>query len=350
LARQMSLFHNCVQCSQCTEYYNCGGCHSTCQYESCLMSCSNCASICCVHPHITRYLSDIQGTDFPNFHSFQINHIKLPRIIPLLTDSWDAEKPYPLKWVAIGINLIYGQRGIKINFLRNLHKRLRLPEKTNIILINHGYDCYIENFWCNAHYKKYIGVLASSNIKLATGFNYSLFDIHSRMSHLISLKKTLITTKDLLNSGLNTIPHLYWKTKRDILRWITFLRKYKIYMASLNFTYKKDRKSFKKAVDDITLISDSINKDIQWLVVGVSKFNKVKYLSEKLGRFNIVSAKIHRAAKSRRILTYKGEKHIPELTQYEAFRHNYNFLKMHFKRDLNVVEDMGIDVHRSFSQ
>ncbi len=325
--RQKSLFRNCVQCTNCIEYNNCGGCHSTCQYESCSMSCFNCVSICCIHPHLSKYLTDIQGTDFPDFHSFKIGHISLPGIIPSLTYAWDAEKPYPFEWVAIGINSIYGEKGIKIEHLKNLHERFRLPKETNIILVNHGYDYYIEDYWRYADNKGYIEALAHSNLKLATGFNYSLFDFHSRMSHLISLKKTLITTKELLNSGLYTIPHLYWKTKKDIERWIIFLKTNNIHMASVNFTYKKNLKDFIRTANDIISINDSVKKDIQWLAVGVSQFDKVKYLSKNLSKVNIIASKIRLAAKSRRILTKKGEKHIPELTQYDAFMHNYYFLK-----------------------
>jgi hypothetical protein len=250
LYRQKSLFRNCVQCTNCIEYNNCGGCHSTCQYESCSMSCFNCVSICCIHPHLSKYLTDIQGTDFPDFHSFKIGHISLPGIIPSLTYAWDAEKPYPFEWVAIGINSIYGEKGIKIEHLKNLHERFRLPKETNIILVNHGYDYYIEDYWRYADNKGYIEALAHSNLKLATGFNYSLFDFHSRMSHLISLKKTLITTKELLNSGLYTIPHLYWKTKKDIERWIIFLKTNNIHMASVNFTYKKNLKDFIRTANE----------------------------------------------------------------------------------------------------
>jgi hypothetical protein len=82
-----------------------------------------------------------------------------------------------------------------------------------------------------------------------------------------------------------------------------------------------------KLANDIISINDSVKKDIQWLAVGVSQFDKVKYLSKNLSKVNIIASKIRLAAKSRRILTKKGEKHIPELTQYDAFMHNYYFLK-----------------------
>ncbi len=262
--------------------------------------------------------------------------MNLPPIIPLLTDTWNAEKPYPFEWVAVGINLIYKNRWLKINILNQLHKRLKIPEKTNIILINHGYDCYIEDYWCYAHGKGYIEALANSNIKLATGFNYSLFDIHSRMSHLISLKKSLITTIELLDAGLNTIPHIYFKTKKDIERWINFLKQNDINMASANLTFKKSQRDFINTVNDISLFTHHAGKEIQWLVVGVSTFNKVKYITKKLGNINIVCARPICLARSRRIFTHQGIKHIPELTQYEAFIHNYHFLKKAWKKGIEI--------------
>ena len=60
-------------------------------------------------------------------------------------------------------------------------------------------------------------------------------------------------------------------------------------MASVNFTYKKNLKDFIRTANDIISINNSAKKDIQWLAVGVSQFDKVKYLSKNLSKVNIVA-------------------------------------------------------------
>lgn len=325
--RQLSFFRDCPKCKNCSEYENCGGCHDQCMAGSCLKDfsdCGSCVLICCLHPELSQYLADVNGTNFPSFGKHKINYPVLPGVIPELTDRWDAEKPYPYKWIGVEIGLLYNKKsGLKLESLKNLHVYLRIPEETQIILVNHDEDWLIEDYWRNALIKGYIEALARANIVLATGFNYSLFDEHARMTHLISMKKSLITAKELTEAGLPTIPHLYWKTRRDLDRWVDFLRKNdSIQMASLNFTFKKRKEEFNQAVKDVKYIADNVGRKIRWLVVGVFKVNKVKYLARQLSHVSVMSAKIIRLAKSRRVITDMGIVHLPALTQYAAFLRN----------------------------
>jgi len=276
-----------------------------------------------LHTGLSQYLADINGTHFPSFSKYKINYPVLPGVIPELTDRWDAEEPYPYKWIGVGIGLLYNKSGLKLESLKNLHVYLKIPEETQIILINHDEDWLIEDYWRNALIKGYIEALARSNIVLATGFNYSLFDEHARMTHLISMKKSLITAKELTEAGLPTIPHLYWKTRRDLNRWIDFLKKNSsIRMVSLNLTFKKTKREFNRAVRDAKYIADNTGRKIRWLAVGVFNANKVKYLTKQLSHVSVVSAKIIRSAKARRMITDRGIVHQPALTQYEVFLRN----------------------------
>jgi len=193
LLRQPNLFRDCPKCDHCAEYDNCGGCHVQCKAGDCLRDfseCDSCVSICCLHPRLSQYLADIQGTGFPSFSQYKINYPLLPGVIPLLNDPWDAEEPYPYRWVAVGPRLLYNKSGLKLDFLKDLHANLKIPKATQIILVNHGEDWRIEDYWRNAFIMSYIEALANANIVLATGFNYSLFDEHARMMPLISMKKS----------------------------------------------------------------------------------------------------------------------------------------------------------------
>ena len=210
--------------------------------------------------------------------------------------------------------------------LNNIHNELRIPENTRIVLVNHGEDWMIEDYWCNSHNKGYLRAISTSNIDLATGFNYSLFNYHPRMMHLISIKKSFLTAKELLETGLTTVPHFYWKTETDLNRLIEFLRHNKnVKAVSLNLTFKKRMgPAFLRTVLDARHIEDAVGRDICWLVVGVSKEDKIRFIFKNLRHVCIISSKIIRAAKSRRIISNNA--HRNKLTQYEAFMINYGIL------------------------
>ncbi|MDI6711023.1 MAG: DUF4417 domain-containing protein [Bacillota bacterium] len=325
---QLKLFVRCQLCDICSERGNCGGCNPDCKEGVfCHISkkCSKCGVLCSVRPNLSSFLAEIQGTDFPSLPVTRIPILnQLPAVIPLLTDRWDAERPYGLQWVAIGIGLIFRKSGINFDALSDLPSFLRIPKSTKILLVNHGEDSFLENYWRFSKVRGYAQAIKKSGIVLATGLNFSLFDEHPRLTHLVSMKKSLITTKELIEAGVPAIPHMYWKNQADLDRWVDFLnRNPHVNAVSVNFTYRRANDVFASGIKDLQWIRGKINRQITCFVIGVSSPHRVAWVCRELKPSIIIAGKIQRAACARRLLD--GE-HDPSRSRYETFMDNLNGL------------------------
>lgn len=274
----------------------CSGSNSDCSYCGCARTadlaapnCGECSIRCGSRVDIAGWMTDIGGTvAFDDIAlAGQWWPATMPRFVPQLDTANVAELDRGLNWpaYAIGLRRVFSPRTGRLlpTFAgRDAHDALGLTAGQLAVLVGYGEDPLVEAFWPGRH-QLYRG-LAEQSWDLVLAPNYSMYGNQPRTEHLINFRRNLLVAEELLASGVNAVPNLYWFRLEDLERYGRWLADVEPPAVAINLqTFRTDTDWATMARPGLTWLAAALPAATRLVVVGTSRSTRLAELAELFG-------------------------------------------------------------------
>ena len=235
----------------------------------------------------------------------------LPFLIPILDPrsfSIDGEK---IDSPIVGVNLRNIFTSNPNKYAGGIHlSKLKIKEgllgnsafrSKKTILFSSGRDTLIENLWLEAESLSFYIKIKEAGFSLATGFNFSIFWGECPIGQEANTKKSLITSREYENAGVDSIPHFYWHNDFQLRRRLDFLaRNPKINFITINCQCYREE-DFPILAKGIRFFIRNLDREIHFLLEGGPLVKILPYLQD-------VAPAIHVASKNPGLDAWNGKR------------------------------------------
>lgn len=302
-------------CPRCVYFEGCGGIEpdralldcfelSFCKQNGNRQDCSSCSIVCPYSGSFHSRLQEVGGLYFGDLRQIKQPQLELPHYIPVIDHA--SRRSRPLQWPVVALDtykVLRLKNGRYETFQKNgdgLRQALQLSSETKILLRGVAKDPALERYWSYRRRDDAPGQIASLDISLAIGPNFSHFLDVPRTDNLFNRKRQLICLAELSSAGVAVAPHLSAVSSGDLRFWRSYLLRNETitYVAREFQTGNKKRSEGQKAIDQMARIRDAIGRPLHPLIIGAGQF--VEYVATKFDRFSLIDSEPFMKAVHRR--------------------------------------------------
>lgn len=215
-------FTSCIHCPTCPGYEYCGesGTSHACPVEYGPAGTEAHKILHPSRPDLGVRLADCMGLDF-NVVSRPGDLPELPRYIPCVSPRGFIRGALSFPAVAVPLKEVVSPRAQSTQRGWNLRHRLGITPETKLILIGFGKDQLLESIWARRYSTtREIGTM---HLDLVTAFGFSVYEDDTRLEHMYSMKRSLVTYQLLQSHDVPAVPHICWFNRIDLDRWCEWL-------------------------------------------------------------------------------------------------------------------------------
>lgn len=298
-------------CSVCPFYIDnpqaaepiCSGTNSDCAYCGCARtadqlapSCGQCSIRCGSRTDIRAWMRDAGGT--LAFDDITLDGLRwpagMPRFIPQIDTTNTSELDVDLSWpaYAVGLRRVFSKKVWDVlPGFRDVtaSEALGLAEGQKAVLVGYGEDPLVEAFWTRR--RKMYPIIAQHRWDLVLSPNFSMYGNQPRTEHLINFRRNLVIAEELLASGVNAVPNLYWYRLEDLQRYGRWLDDVRPPAVAINLqTFRTDADWEEMALPGLSWLGGELSAGTQLVVVGSSRKSRIDELVSLFGgRVHVVS-------------------------------------------------------------
>ena len=257
------------------------------------------------HPELLSWLAQIRGLRFDDVVARPLPGPGLPAYVPVIEGRGSAYVDAGvLDHVAVTLADVFSECRLVPVSAAGIRAKLRLPASTRITLLGVGRDRLIERMW--GEQSRVFEAIAALEFDLVTAFNYSIWYDQPRMEHLVNLKRSLLTFERLQSLGVPVVPHVYWYNRVDLRRWADWLCANPVPAIALNLQTGRSQSVWKRLLDGLQWIGERFPKDLQYLVIGPSTYERMSSVLFHLRRVTFCNKDAYVMACKRQIKTWHG--------------------------------------------
>lgn len=222
----------------------CSGSNADCSYCGCsrteagalasaLSPCDQCPVRCGSRTDIDEWMSALRQTlEFSDISEITTAlPAKLPRFIPMIDGSDVREWDKHLNWPAYGVGLrrVFSPTTHQL-FPKfsgaDVHDVLGLKNDQLAVLVGYGEDPLVEGFWTRRTSENLVERIVEQGWDVVLAPNYSIYGNWPRAQHLISMRMSLLLAAEFAQTGVPTVPNVYWYRLEDLQRWGEWMTQY----------------------------------------------------------------------------------------------------------------------------
>jgi hypothetical protein len=269
-------------CGRCPAFRRqCEGCIEPCYFSRCNGHCAQCTVYCHRHEGVDDRLAAIGGLalDVPLAPQ---PALRLPLFFPQLINGLQIPDLLARELVfAVGIEKVLtptgevSRRAIPHEFgTHSLRCQWGIGEGVQLICIGNARDDCLEKLW-NAQAETNIwGRIMALGFNAATSLNFSIYLDDPRLEHLINVKRTWLTVRQMQEtSSLMPIPHLQWATLPDLERQLAYAQAQGFHTLTLNLQMVK-RQGWDTVAEGLALIRERA-PGLRLLFAGVASLKRI---------------------------------------------------------------------------
>lgn len=257
------------RCERCVFRDECGGIPAFTQFWNCFDQYPYKAGsddVCPGNPEFANRLAEVRGLRFDNLGTIVQRPVDLPLYVPHLNHRYS--RVFPLSWPVVSISpyelfrVVKGKYQPVVNDALELRTYFHLAPQTRIVLRGTTVDPPLERFWSYRKRDRAAEHLARLAIELMIGPNFSHFIDVPRTDNLFNRKRQLICLEEMVQAGVNPVPHLSAAVDGDWDFWGQFLRDH----------------------PTITVVAKELQTGNRHKAFGVECVQRIDGIQQKLGR------------------------------------------------------------------
>lgn len=241
-----------------------------------------------------RRMFEIGGLRFDDLPPLRQRPLGLPRYVPMVHHGYRRSGPLGAATVALDPYMIFSLRDEKYTAVASgptgLRRHFKVAEDARIILRGTAKDRFLERYWERRRSDEVARQVASLNVSLFIGPNYSHFLDVPRTDHLYNRKRQLMCLSELSEAGVSVAPNLSAITPADWDFWADFLKaNTQVLHVAVNFqTGYRTRKEGLKAISRVVQMQDEIGRGISLVLVGGAQY--VKDVAGRTTSFTLIDS------------------------------------------------------------
>jgi len=280
--RRMPLIETCRSCHW---FEPCGGFRDrlglfgdTCFDRHCCGGNTECNHLCPENPKFIQMLNEVRGLRFESLPEFRQSPVELPTYVPCLLHRSSRERRLRANVVAIPLeSVLHSRRTRMVSVARDaigLREYLRLRADVRIVLNCIRPDEPIERLWSYWVQDDIPAKLRILGIDTVIAPNYSHFEGAPRLSSVGNRMRQLIAAADMIEAGMNVVPHLSVIDPQDWEFWEKWLKENSTVRA-VAFEFETGYKTQAEGLDAIKRLAglqQAAGRELRLLVVGGTQF------------------------------------------------------------------------------
>lgn len=240
---------------------------------------------------------------------------KLPRFIPMIDGSDVREWDKHLNWPAYGVGLrrVFSPTTHQL-FPKfsgaDVHDVLGLKSDQLAVLVGYGEDPLVEGFWTRRTSENLVQRIVDQGWDVVLAPNYSIYGNWPRAQHLISMRMSLLLAAEFAQTGVPTVPNVYWYRLEDLQRWGEWMTQYQPPAIAINLqTVRQSANWDSWALPGLHWLGT--HTDVPVVITGLSRADRIEEAVEIFGaRLTVVSQNPSQYALHGAVMTDHGREDI----------------------------------------
>lgn len=285
-------------CRDCPIFDRCGGIQNARPLMNCFdqFCCGDgsCDNVCIHHPDFRKQLWEIGGWDVDQLPQLNQEQLELPNFVPMvhhfnrrinqLQVDFAAIDPYKLFALKGGQYIAHADSPIRVR------EHFGISKNAKVILRGTAVDADLEKYWAYRHVSDACKLIASLDISLFIGPNFSTFLDVPRTDALFNRKRQILCLSELSEAGVSVAPHLSATMPADWRFWSSFLSNNpKVTHVALNCQtgYKRPHQG-RTAIRKIEKIQQTLGRELKLILIGGGQF--LDFASSKIKSVTLIDS------------------------------------------------------------
>lgn len=174
--------------------------------------------------------------------------------------------------------------------MAHLKQKRKIPPNAKVALIGTSSEKIQQAFWRNLEKLSLLERIANFGFEWVTSPTFPVYDVNPRADQIINQFRNYLITDLMASSGVPVIPFIFpyndadyrtfskWMKNRPSIKKVAILAQY----------YESDTQFF-QLVKNIEEIQTYAKKELEFLIVGVTKKSKIEHALSKLKNVSIIS-------------------------------------------------------------
>jgi len=304
-------------CRSCPIFDRCGGIQNSRPLLNCFdqFCCGDgsCDNICLHHPEFVARLQEVGGLGVDNLPRLRQEPIRLPNYVPMIHHANRRSKVISSEYVALDPYKLFRLKQREYSAVahtpESLRRYFRVASNANVILRGTAIDADLERYWSYRNVSNVCEKIASLDVSLFVGPNFSTFLDVPRTDALFNRKRQLLCLSELSEAGVSVAPHLSATMPSDWRFWCDYLQdNFAVTHVALNCqTGYKRASEGRKAIRQIESMQQQIGRGLSLLLVGGGQF--LKSASHRFSNVTLIDSEpFMRTMKRRRMTSSNGKR------------------------------------------
>lgn len=298
------------RCAKCVFRDDCGGLGEASLLFNCIdfYCCGkgNCDEVCPNHPEYFERLAEVGNIRFDDLNLVTQRRVRPPLYVPHVPHKYIRQATLCSPWVSVSLYQLLRRGGLVVQDEMGLRNMFNLAPNTQIVLRGVDEDENLERYWATRKRDGLVERLRGLGPLLIIAPNFSHFGNVPRMDNLWNRRRQLLCVEEMVDAGLNVVPHLNDIVPGDWALWHSYLRDNPtIRLVAKEFqTRCRARDEGARAVARLAELQDRLGRELHPIIVGGAQFTEL--LAERFHRFTILDSRALLGAFNRHRFVFDG--------------------------------------------
>jgi hypothetical protein len=172
----------------------------------------------------------------------------------------------------------------------HLKEKLRIPPSAKVALIGTSSEKIQQAFWRNLEKLNLLERIATFGFVWMTSPTFPVYDLNPRADQIIHQFRNYLITDLIANCGLPVIPFIFPYNIADYRTFSKWMKdRPSISKVAILAQYYESDAQFSQLVKNIEEIHKYAERELEFLIVGVTKKSKIEHALSKLKNVSIIS-------------------------------------------------------------